>query len=62
MIVIWGLAYIAVAKKFNYVKWLVAVFALEKFFYGYVWTTWIINNNIKDVYENDLMAGMFYSM
>ena len=62
MIVIWGLAYISMANKFNYVKWLVGVFAIEKFIYGYVWITWLINNNIKDVYEKDLMAGMFYSM
>ncbi len=62
MIAIWGLAYISIANKFYYVKWLVGVFAIEKFIYGYVWTTWLINNNIKDVYEKDLMAGMFYSM
>jgi hypothetical protein len=62
MIVIWGLAYVSIAKNFHYVKWLVGVFAIEKFIYGYVWITWLINNNIKDVYEKDLMAGMFYSM
>ncbi len=62
MIVVWGLAYISIAKKFHNIKWLVGVFAIEKFIYGYVWTTWLINNNIKDVYEKDVMAGMFYSM
>ena len=62
MIVIWGLAYISIAKKFRYVKWLVAVFAIEKFIYGYIWITWILNNNIKAVYEKDLMAGIFYSI
>jgi hypothetical protein len=62
MIVIWGLAYISIANKCHYVKWLVGVFAIEKFIYGYVWTTWLIKNNIKDVYEKDLMAGIFYSI
>ena len=36
MIVIWGIAYIAVAKNFYKVKWLVGVFAIEKFIYGSV--------------------------
>lgn len=61
MIVIWGLAYISVSKNFQNVKWLIAVFAIEKFIYGYVWIQWLINNNISDVYDKDIMAGMFYS-
>jgi hypothetical protein len=62
MIFIWGLAYISVAKNYDKVKWLVGVFAVEKFIYGCVWTNWILNNNISDVYEKDIMAGMFYSI
>ncbi len=62
MIVVWGLAYISIAKKFHAVKWLVAVFAIEKFIYGFIWTTWMIDNNIKDVFAKDKMAGMFYSV
>ena len=61
MIVIWGIAYIAVAKNFFQVKWLVAVFAIEKFIYGYVWISWLLKNNISDVFEKDKMAGMFYA-
>lgn len=34
MITIWGLAYISVAKNFDKVKWLVAVFAIEKVIYA----------------------------
>ena len=62
MIVIWGLAYISVAKNYHQVKWLIAVFVIEKFIYGYVWIKWILNNNISEVYEKDTMAGMFYSI
>ena len=61
MILIWGMAYIAVAKNFYQVKWLVGVFAIEKFIYGYVWINWLLKNNISDVFEKDKMAGMFYA-
>ena len=62
MIVIWGIAYISVAKNFNEVKWLVAVFAIEKFIYGYVWIHWMLNNNISAVVEKDTLAGIFFSI
>lgn len=61
MIIIWGMAYIAVAKNFYQVKWLVGVFAIEKFIYGYVWINWLAKNNISDVFKKDKMAGMFYA-
>ncbi len=62
MIVLWGLAYLSVAKNYVNVKWLVGVFVIEKFAYGFTWTKWILNNNVSDVYEKDLMAGLFYSV
>ena len=62
MIFIWGLAYMSVFDNFHKVKWLIAVFAVEKLIYACVWTNWILNNNISDVFEKDTMAGMFYSM
>lgn len=62
MICIWGLAYIAVAKNYEKVKYLVAVFAIEKFIYGYIWINWLLNNTISDVFEKDLMAGLFYAI
>lgn len=62
MIVLWGFAYIAVATKYQQVKWLVAVFAIEKLAYGGYWLYWILNNNVTAVYEKDVMAGMFFSM
>lgn len=62
MIVIWGLAYISIAKNYAHVKWLVAVFAIEKLIYATVWVNWILNHSLSAVYEKDLMAGLFYSI
>jgi len=62
MILIWGLAYMSVAKKYYQVRWLVGIFVIEKFIYGFIWTNWIINNNVYDVYKKDVMAGLFYSI
>lgn len=62
MIVIWGLAYITVSKNYDTVKWLVFIFAIEKFIYGFAWLKWILNNNISDVFKKDTAAGIFYSI
>ncbi|NDP23187.1 MAG: hypothetical protein GZ091_19230 [Paludibacter sp.] len=62
MILIWGLAYISVAKKYHEVRWLVGIFAIEKLIYGLVWINWMLSNDIAAVYEKDLMAGVFYSI
>lgn len=61
MIIVWGLAYISVAKIFKSVKWLVLVFAIEKLCYGIYWTNWISNNNIDMISAKDASAGSFYS-
>ncbi len=62
MIVIWGLAYISVAKDYAKVKWLVAVFAIEKLIYGIVWTNWRLQNDVSAIFNEDAMAGIFYSI
>lgn len=62
MIVIWGLAYISVAKNYHHVKWLVGVFALEKIIYGIIWIKWMLANNVSDIFSKDKMAGIFYSI
>ena len=62
MIVIWGLAYASVAKNFYNLKWLVAVFAIEKIIYGVVWIHWMLNHSVSEVYGQDIMAGIFYAI
>lgn len=61
MILVWGLAYMAIAKNHANVNWLVAVFTIEKLIYGSVWLNWILKNNIAEVYEKDFLAGTFYA-
>ena len=62
MIAIWGLAYISVAKSYEQVKWLIAVFAVEKLIYGIAWVMWLSNHSLSNVFEKDMMAGIFYSV
>ncbi|PIB31796.1 hypothetical protein BFP78_07935 [Gaetbulibacter sp. 5U11] len=62
MILIWGLAYISVASRFQNVKWLVFIFAIEKLIYGCVWLQWMTTNDVSIVYDEDKMAGIFYSI
>lgn len=62
MIILWGVAYMSIAKNFEKVKWLIALFFVEKVVYGIVWTKWMLNNSLTDVFEQDTMAGVFYSI
>jgi len=62
MIVVWGFAYLSVSKIYSKVKWLVAVFAVEKLIYGIVWINWLVNNDLSAVYTKDTMAGVFYTV
>ncbi|WP_435415627.1 hypothetical protein [Polaribacter aestuariivivens] len=62
MIVVWGFAYISVAKNYSKVKWLVAVFAVEKLIYAIIWILWRLNNGVSTIFDEDIMAGIFYSI
>ncbi|PNW27047.1 hypothetical protein [Formosa algae] len=62
MIVVWGLSFLAMAPKWDHLKWVIGAFVIEKFIYGFVWTKWLMNNNLSDVYEQDMMAGIFYTI
>jgi hypothetical protein len=62
MIVVWGFAYLSLSKDYSKVKWLVGVFAVEKFIYGFLWTKWMLNNDLSAVYTEDTMAGVFYTI
>ncbi|EKO3852961.1 hypothetical protein Q9Y03_004152 [Vibrio harveyi] len=62
MIVIWGLAYLGAASITSGVKWLAGAFTIEKLVYVFVWLQWIQGNSLGAVYEQDLFAGIFYSI
>ncbi len=62
MIIVWGLAYISVARHYKKVPLLIFVFALEKLIYSGVWFYWQLSNDLSLLYEKDLYAGIFYSV
>ena len=62
MIMVWGLAYIALAVNYRKAKWVVGIFVVEKLIYVIAWLMWIVNNDVSKVYEKDLFAGLFYSV
>ncbi|GAA0820910.1 hypothetical protein GCM10009111_27110 [Colwellia asteriadis] len=62
MIVIWGLAYLAGSTAISNIKWLAAVFTLEKLVYGVIWIKWLSENSLDAVYSKDIFAGVFYSI
>lgn len=61
-IVLWGFAYITVRKSYQTVPWLIAVFVLEKIIYVIVYLQWFMNNSLATVYEQDTLAGIFYTI
>ena len=62
MIVVWGLAYLGAAFIQGNIRWLAAAFAIEKLVYVVVWGLWMANHSLGAVYEQDLFAGVFYSI
>lgn len=62
MIVLWGLVYFAIASKWEQMKWVIGAVVIEKFIYGFTWAKWIMNHELSRVYEQDTMAGVFYSI
>ena len=62
MIAVWGLAYLGAATITSSIRWLVAVFAIEKLIYVISWFTWLSKNSLTQLYTNDLFAGVFFSI
>lgn len=61
-IMLWGLAYIAVRKNYAQVRWLIVVFVIEKLIYVIYWLKFILGQSLTDLYEKDVLAGLFYSI
>ena len=61
-IILWGLAYIAVSKSYSQVRWLVGVFVIEKLAYVIAWLTLMSSRSLSSIYEQDVLAGVFYTV
>ena len=61
-IMLWGLAYIAVRQNYASVPWLIAVFVIEKLVYVLVWLNWLFSNSLNSLYDQDIFAGLFFSI
>ncbi len=64
MIMVWGLAYIAVGQIWQKAAYLSLVFAVEKLVYVVMWYMWISSpaNSLTTVAEQDFLAGQFFKM
>lgn len=62
MIILWGLAYFAVALMKTDRKAIIAVFALEKLLYVIMWVRWQTENSLTAVYTEDLFSGIFFTI
>ena len=62
MIMVWGLAYLGAAFTPGNLRWIAGAFAVEKLVYVVCWLTWFSRENLQAVYEQDLFAGIFYSI
>ncbi|CAH0533942.1 hypothetical protein VST7929_01819 [Vibrio stylophorae] len=62
MIVIWGFAYLGASQIKGNVRWLAAAFTIEKLVYVLAWLTWYSKEALDAVYQQDLFAGIFYSI
>ena len=61
-IVLWGLAYISICKIYDQARWLVGVFVIEKLAYVIAWLVFITSHSLSAVYEQDVLAGVFYTI
>ena len=61
-IMLWGLAYLAVARRHAAVPWLVAVFAVEKAVYVATWVCWMLQhgNGLGELLQTHPLAGTFF--
>ena len=62
LITVWGLAFIAAGSNFQNNKWIIGVFAIEKISYVIAWFIWFSNNELIPLFEQDIFAGLFYSV
>eukprot|EP01013_Petalomonas_cantuscygni_P033371 TRINITY_DN60305_c0_g1_i1.p1 TRINITY_DN60305_c0_g1~~TRINITY_DN60305_c0_g1_i1.p1 ORF type:complete len:138 (-),score=2.92 TRINITY_DN60305_c0_g1_i1:446-859(-) len=61
LIVVWGMAYLSVARSWRMVPWLCLVFFIEKMFYVGAWLFWWGNSadQFASILEQDRMTAIF---
>lgn len=61
-IILWGLAYLAVSRKFMHVPYIVGVFFVEKILYAYAWFSWLVTHqDVVANLEQPVMKAFFAS-
>lgn len=63
-IILWGLAYSAVAKTYQFVPTLVLVFSVEKMIYVVIWLMWISKNSSKlpSLFSESPLTAAFFAV
>ena len=63
-IVLWGLAYWAVAQAFRHAPYLVVVFFIEKMVYTVCWLVWLLQtgHSLTSIASESLMTAIFFAM
>lgn len=61
-IMLWGMAYVAVSKSYQYVPYVVLVFVVEKLVYTVAWIVWItrFGDQLSGLLSDAPMTGVFY--
>lgn len=62
MIMVWGLAYFSTIFIDGNIKPLLVVFATEKLVYVIVWGNWLVTHSLIDVYAENVLAGIFFTI
>lgn len=62
MLMPWGVLMFIMVRYYKILPQLLLILALEKIIYVVVWVKWILHNDLRSVFEVDLMAGIFYSV
>ena len=63
-IVLWGLAYWAVARAYRQVPYLVLVFCIEKMVYAVAWLLWMLapGHSLTSIASESLTTAIFFGM
>ncbi len=64
MILLWGMSYVSIYRKYREVPLLNFVFFIEKMYFVYKWIIWMGNNsqNLTSIFNEDIFTGLFYSV